>query len=112
MPWYRLYHLDPHSGHFQRAEELFAADDVSAIHDLQLRQADHPLELWEQGRKVVHIDAPLRPPVKPRAGDAATPAMSRQSFPGNSKELCSDEGTRHKGRPGPKSNGPNPGLEL
>ena len=58
MPWYRLYHLDLHTGHIQRAEEMFAADDVAAIYELQQRDVDHPLELWEEGRKVVHIDAP------------------------------------------------------
>jgi hypothetical protein len=35
MPYYRLYHLDQITGHVVRAEELFAADDVAAIHDLQ-----------------------------------------------------------------------------
>ena len=59
MPYYRLYHLDPHTGHITRADELFAGDDVAAIHDLQQRQSDHPLELWERGRKVGRIDATL-----------------------------------------------------
>ena len=57
MPYYRLYHLDQFTGHIVRAEELFAADDVAAIYDLQQRQSDHPLELWQQGRKVVRLDA-------------------------------------------------------
>jgi hypothetical protein len=57
MPWYRLYHLDPHSGHIERAEDLFGADDVAAIYELQQRGTQHPLELWESGRKVVHLDA-------------------------------------------------------
>ena len=57
MPYYRLYHLDRHTGHIERAEELFAADDVAAVHDLQQRQSDHPLELWQAGRKVVRLDA-------------------------------------------------------
>ena len=56
MPFYRLYHLDRHTGHIDRAEEIFAADDASAAHDLQQRQTDHPLELWREGRKVVRID--------------------------------------------------------
>ena len=59
MPYYRLYHLDPHTGHINRADELFAADDVAAMHDLQQRQSGHPLELWERGRKVGRIDATL-----------------------------------------------------
>ena len=57
MPYYRLYHLDPHTGHINRAEEIFAADDVAAAHDLQQRNIDHPLELWDGGRKVVRLDA-------------------------------------------------------
>lgn len=57
MPWYRLYHLHKHSGHIDRAEDVHAADDVSAIHELQHRVRDHPLELWLGRRKVVHLDA-------------------------------------------------------
>ena len=57
MPWYRLYHLDARSGHIDHAEELYAGDDVAAVHDLQQRDRDHPLELWQGGRKVVHLDA-------------------------------------------------------
>jgi hypothetical protein len=56
MPYYRLYHLDPHTGHINRAEELFAADDVAAVCALQQRRAAHPLELWERGRKVSRSD--------------------------------------------------------
>lgn len=56
MPYYRLYHLDPHSGHINRAEELFAADDVAAMYEVQQRRCDHPLELWERGRKVGRTD--------------------------------------------------------
>ena len=57
MPWYRLYHLDPHTGHIDRAEDVFAADDVAAIHDVEQRRAEYPLELWLDSRKVVHVDA-------------------------------------------------------
>jgi hypothetical protein len=57
MPYYRLYHLDLHTGHINKAEDLFAADDVAAICDLQPRQTNHPLELWQEARKVVHLDA-------------------------------------------------------
>jgi hypothetical protein len=72
MPYYRLYrlyHLDPYTGHIANAEELFAADDVAAIHGLQQRGSDHPLELWERGRKVTRIDARPR-----RAAMARAPA--------------------------------------
>ena len=56
MPYYRLYHLDQHSGHINHAEELFAGDDVAAAHDCQQRQTSHPLELWQGGRKVMRLD--------------------------------------------------------
>jgi hypothetical protein len=65
MPWYRLYHIDPDSGHIKSAEEMFAADDVAATHDLQHRRYDHPIELWEEGRKVVYIEAATLLPPSP-----------------------------------------------
>ena len=52
MPYYRLYHLDPHTGHINRADEIHAADDAAAMRELQQRHCAHPLELWERGRKV------------------------------------------------------------
>ena len=61
MPYYRLYHLDPHTGHIEGAEDFHAADDGTAILDLHGRQSDHPLELWQEGRKVVRLD--VMPPV-------------------------------------------------
>ena len=57
MPSYRLYHMDPFSGHIERAEELPASDDVAAVHGLRQREADHPRELWRAGRKVARIEA-------------------------------------------------------
>lgn len=57
MPDYRLYHLDPDTGHIRTAEELFAADDAAALHHLRQRRFDHPVELWERGRKVGRIEA-------------------------------------------------------
>jgi hypothetical protein len=57
MPSYRVYHLDPHTGHINSAEELFRADDVAAMHDLQQREVDHPLELWDRSRKVGRVDS-------------------------------------------------------
>jgi hypothetical protein len=57
MPYYRLYHLDLHTGHINSAEEVHAPDDVAAIHSIQQGQSEHPLELWQEGRKVVRIDA-------------------------------------------------------
>jgi hypothetical protein len=57
MPNYRLYRLDPHSGHFIGVEEIHAADDVSAIHEIQQRSYGNSVELWDGGRKVTRIDA-------------------------------------------------------
>lgn len=57
MPDYRLYHLDPHTGHINKAEELFAADDVAAMYEVQQRACAHPFELWSGSRKVGRVDA-------------------------------------------------------
>ena len=57
MPGYRLYRLHPHSGHITGAEEFHASDDVSAVHHIQHRSFDVPVELWCGGRKVTRIDA-------------------------------------------------------
>lgn len=59
MPDYRLYRLDPFTGHFIGVEELHAADDVSAIHMIQQRAYGSSVELWQGGRKVTRLDAPL-----------------------------------------------------
>lgn len=56
MPGYRLYFLDRHSGHIERAETLQAADDVAAIHRIQLRGSTEPMELSCGGRKVCRFD--------------------------------------------------------
>jgi len=56
MPSYRLYHMDPFTGHIDRTEELHAADDVAAIHGLQQQDEEHPRELWRGGRKVARFD--------------------------------------------------------
>lgn len=59
MPDYRLYFLDRETGHIERAETLQAADDVAAIHRIQLRGSAEPMELWCGGRKVSRFnDAP------------------------------------------------------
>ena len=57
MPYYRLYHLDPHTGHITSADESFAAGDLAALQEMLARQGDHPLELWDRGRKVGRTDA-------------------------------------------------------
>jgi hypothetical protein len=57
MPDYRLYHFDAHTGHIKSAEEMFAADDVAAAYEVQRRQTDHPLELWNGPSKIARVDA-------------------------------------------------------
>jgi hypothetical protein len=58
MPDYRLYLLNPYSGHIDGVEELSSADDVGAIALATERDRGVPAELWCRGRKVCRIDAP------------------------------------------------------
>lgn len=57
MPDYRLYLLDPHSGHIEGVEQFHSADDVEAICLVNQRRDDVPTELWCGGRKVSRFDA-------------------------------------------------------
>jgi hypothetical protein len=57
MPDYRLYRLNPHSGHIDGVEEFHSGDDVEAILLVQNRPRTVPVELWCGGRKVTHLDA-------------------------------------------------------
>ncbi len=58
MPDYRLYVLNPHSGHIDGVEEFFSGDDVEAICLVQHRDGgETPLELWCGARKVKRFDA-------------------------------------------------------
>jgi hypothetical protein len=61
MPNYLLYYMNPISGHIDRRETLHAGDDVAAVHLLQRRQYDVPVELWRDGRKVSRQDGPPSP---------------------------------------------------
>jgi hypothetical protein len=58
MPDYRLYLMNPHSGHIEGVEEFHSGDDVEAILLVQGRQRAVPVELWCGARKVIHVDAP------------------------------------------------------
>ena len=69
MPHYRLYRLDPYSGHITSSERMHEADDVAAVHAIQLRRFAMPVELWTGGRKVTRLDAP--PPERPSAKPGA-----------------------------------------
>jgi hypothetical protein len=57
MPDYRLYRMNPHSGHIEGVEEVHSGDDVEAILLIQNRPRDVPVELWSGGRKVMRLDA-------------------------------------------------------
>lgn len=57
MPYYRLYSLNAHSGHIDKAEEFHASDDVEAIMIVQGREREASMELWQESRKVRRFDA-------------------------------------------------------
>jgi hypothetical protein len=57
MPYYRLYFLNPHSGHIDDAEDFHSCDDVEAICLVNQRKEAVPTELWCGGRKVSRFDA-------------------------------------------------------
>ncbi len=61
MPYYQLYYMNPVSGHIDRRETLHAGDDVAAVHQLQGRTLDVPVELWRDGRKIARQDGPPGP---------------------------------------------------
>ena len=74
MPDYRLYRMDPHSGHIEGVEEFHSGDDVEAILLVQNRPRAAPVELWCGGRKVLRLDAPLE-----AAANAPRPLIARRS---------------------------------
>ena len=56
MPYYRLYHLSPGSGHIDRAEGFDAADDVQAIARVRETERSSAVELWQESRKVLRLE--------------------------------------------------------
>lgn len=73
MPEYRLYRMNPHSGHIEGVEEFHSGDDVEAILLVQNRSREVPLELWSGSRKVIRIDA------VPEAAAASKPQPRHES---------------------------------
>lgn len=68
MPGYRLYRMNPRSGHIDGVEEFHSGDDVEAILLVQNKRHGVPVELWCGSRKVVRLDAaPEVAGAKPRA---------------------------------------------
>jgi hypothetical protein len=57
MPHYRLYFLNPHTGHIDGAEDFRSVDDAEAIRLIRRRRETVPTELWCGGRKVSRVDA-------------------------------------------------------
>jgi hypothetical protein len=58
VPDYRLYLLNPRSGHIDGVEEFSSTDDVEAICLVDQRCRDVPTELWQGARKLCSFDAP------------------------------------------------------
>ena len=75
MPDYRLYRLNPFSGHIDGVEDMSASDDIEAVCLVQSLQRTVPVELWRGGVKVVRIDAPpeIVPPAPTLAAARAAP---------------------------------------
>jgi len=57
MLHYRLYFMHPSSGHIERFADFEAPDDACAIELAGEQVGDHPLELWNERRKVHRIEA-------------------------------------------------------
>jgi hypothetical protein len=57
VTYYRLYFMDPHSGHISAFESVDAADDEAATAAAERHLGWQPLELWCQGRKVHRFEA-------------------------------------------------------
>jgi hypothetical protein len=75
VPYYRLYFIDPRSGHIARFTEIHAPDDAAAT-ELASEIEHRPLELWNGGRYVARIGPEL--PAAPQA--EAAPAGPRRLF--------------------------------
>lgn len=57
MTYYRLYFMDPHSGHIAAFEEIEADGDDQAIAASEKYCGWQPLELWRGGKKVHRLEA-------------------------------------------------------
>ncbi len=57
VAYYRLYFMDPRSGHITAYESIEAADDEAATAGAERHRGWQPLELWCQGRKVYRLEA-------------------------------------------------------
>lgn len=68
MAYYRLYFLDPRSGHITAFESIEADDDEAAAAAAERHRGWQPLELWCQGRKVERFEAAQAAPPRQTVG--------------------------------------------
>lgn len=59
MTYYRLYYLDPQSGHIFRFEEFDVAEEAEAIGRAERACETQPVELWSGRRKVRRVEPDL-----------------------------------------------------
>jgi hypothetical protein len=57
MRYYRLYFMDPVSGHIDHFREFEAVDDAAALKVAERARDGVPMELWNRERKLQHWDA-------------------------------------------------------
>lgn len=68
MLLYRLYFMNPVSGHIDRFLDFAAENNVRAIVAAHEHEGDVPLELWCEHKRICRIaPLPIRPSVTPRS---------------------------------------------
>jgi hypothetical protein len=58
MRYYRLYFMDPFSGHIEHFREFEAEDDETALAIAGGWRETRPMELWNGDRKLMRWDDP------------------------------------------------------
>ena len=59
MRYYRLYFMDPFTGHIDHFREFESADDEAAISVAEGWREKQPMELWNRERKLKRWEPPL-----------------------------------------------------
>lgn len=57
MPIYRLYHMSSVNGHIDHFDDFEAVSDEAALLFARGKLNSHPMELWQEHRKVARLDA-------------------------------------------------------